>query len=126
MASTSSSLASLLRKWSTCEISDAFVKLGHNRPWYIPDIVRYSPSRSASGGGPSKICGPAYTVKMALASDKASPKPEKHFVDAIGPEGCVVVISTPLGGRGRVSALSWTGSVIAKSNLVSQLFGVGS
>ncbi|KAG8997936.1 hypothetical protein FRB94_007368 [Tulasnella sp. JGI-2019a] len=96
----SKALRSLLKPYTTCEISDAFIKLKHDRAWYIPDIVQYSPMQPSdiTSSGPSstdnKICGPAYTVKMVLASDKTSPTPKQHFVDAI-PEGSVVVISSP-------------------------------
>ncbi|KAG8864515.1 hypothetical protein FRB96_005018 [Tulasnella sp. 330] len=94
-------LRSLLHPYTTCEISDAFIKLKHNRPWYIPDIIQYSPTKpsdiayASQPTNENKICGPAYTVRMVLAVDKQSPTPKEHFVDAI-PEGSIVVISSPV------------------------------
>src|SRR5262245_14304211 len=48
------------------------------------------------GVGPSKIFGPAYTVRMVPATDKKSPTPPRHFADAI-PHGSVVFVSQPEG-----------------------------
>ena len=49
---------------------------------------------SSEGAEGVKICGPAFTVKMVEASDKTSPSPNEHFVDA-APEGHVIVITAP-------------------------------
>lgn len=78
-------------KFTSCEISDALVKLGVPSGGHIPDVTMFSPSRDADN---VKICGPAYTVKMVHASDKTSPKPSAHFVDS-APEGSVMLISAP-------------------------------
>lgn len=80
-----------LAEYTTCEISDALIKLGIPDGGYIPDITMFSPSFDDTS---ARICGPAYTVKMVLASDKSSPKLERHFVDS-APSGCVMVISAP-------------------------------
>jgi hypothetical protein len=65
-------LANELVQFSTCEISDALVKLGltHNmkenpvqRGGFIPDIQMLSPSPNDLVGQNKRICGPAYTVK---------------------------------------------------------------
>lgn len=96
-------LAHELADFSTCEISDALVKLGltHNakenpvqRGGFIPDIRMMSPSPNDMAGQNTKICGFAYTVKMARADDPYSPKPAQHFVDA-APPGSIAVISAP-------------------------------
>jgi hypothetical protein len=61
-----------LVQFSSCEISDALIKLGltHNakdapvqRGGYIPDINMLSPSPTVGDGQNTRICGYAYTVK---------------------------------------------------------------
>jgi len=88
-----------LSRFSTCEISDALIKQGIRSGGHIPDIEMYSPhsihdSTHEAAERLVKICGPAFTVKMVEASDKTSPSPEQHFVDAT-PEGHVMVITCP-------------------------------
>jgi len=80
----------LLLEFSTCEISDALIKLGVSTGGYIPDIHMFSPSPSTT-----RICAPAYTVQMVMASDESAPKLSAHFVDT-APEGCIIVIDAPL------------------------------
>ncbi|GAA5795392.1 ribonuclease E inhibitor RraA/Dimethylmenaquinone methyltransferase [Helicostylum pulchrum] len=81
-----------LKKYSTCEIADALLKLGQG-PWggYIPDIELWSPAYCQ---GDTRIVGPAFTVKMVEKSDTTSPTPKEHFVDAAH-EGSIIVISAP-------------------------------
>ncbi|EGO00106.1 hypothetical protein SERLA73DRAFT_122192 [Serpula lacrymans var. lacrymans S7.3] len=80
-----------LSSFSTCELSDALIKLGSPNGGYIPDINMMSPTSSASG---LRVCGPAYTVKMVMTSDKLSPKLSSHFVDT-ATAGSVIVIDAP-------------------------------
>ncbi|KZT66378.1 RraA-like protein [Daedalea quercina L-15889] len=80
-----------LADFSTCELSDALIKVGLPHGGHIPDIHMYSPH---SGASDVRICGPAYTVQMVLASDKQSPRPAAHFVDTAS-EGSVIVINAP-------------------------------
>lgn len=82
---------SKLADFSTCELSDALIKIGLPHGGHIPDIDLLSSRPSATE---TRICGPAYTVQMVLASDKLSPKPAAHFVDT-APEGSVIVIDAP-------------------------------
>jgi hypothetical protein len=89
--------------FSTCEVSDALIKLGVPHGGHIPDIHCISPhSRSESGGPaaqgvPVRLCGPAYTVRMVFASDCDAPKlQQSHFVD-LAPEGSIVFVSAPSG-----------------------------
>ncbi|KAI0690527.1 ribonuclease E inhibitor RraA/Dimethylmenaquinone methyltransferase [Cytidiella melzeri] len=84
--------SSSLSKFSTCEISDALLKLGVPHGGHIPDIHMFSPS--ATGSGETRICGPAYTVQMVLGSDTSAPKLTAHFVDTT-PPGSVVVVAAP-------------------------------
>jgi regulator of RNase E activity RraA len=74
---------------STCEISDALIKLGVSHGGHIPDIQLVS---SLSSG--ARICGPAYTVKMVLMSNKDAPRLSTHFVDA-APAGSIIFIDAP-------------------------------
>ncbi|CCL99090.1 uncharacterized protein FIBRA_01104 [Fibroporia radiculosa] len=88
---SSATLLSSLAKFSTCEISDALIKIGFPHGGHIPDIHMFSPQ---SSGSDVRVCGPAYTVQMVLASDETAPKPAAHYVDA-APEGSVIVIDAP-------------------------------
>ncbi|EAU91438.2 hypothetical protein CC1G_01927 [Coprinopsis cinerea okayama7 len=83
---TTTRTTSVLSDFSTCEISDALIKLKVPNGGYLPDV-----NMLAEG----KICSPAYTVKMVMGSDTSAPKFEGgHFVDGIT-EGHVVVIDAP-------------------------------
>ncbi|KAF7720925.1 hypothetical protein EC973_005771 [Apophysomyces ossiformis] len=88
---SATALASL-KRFSTCEIADALLKLGRG-PWggYIPDIEMWSPRYCE---GDTRIIGPAFTVKMVHKNDTTSPSPNDHFVDA-ATEGSVIVVSAP-------------------------------
>ncbi|KIJ49551.1 hypothetical protein M422DRAFT_246631 [Sphaerobolus stellatus SS14] len=79
-----------LSKFSTCELSDALIKLGLPHGGHIPDI-----SMLSSSDQETRICGPAYTVKMVLASDTEAPKLEKHFVDEATPNSVIVIDAPP-------------------------------
>ena len=89
MSNKTSDIQAKLAGFSTCEISDAMIKLGSPHGGFIPDIDQVSPS-----GTDTRICGPAYTVQMVLGSNKDSPKPSSHFVDT-APDGSVIVINAP-------------------------------
>ena len=81
-----------ISKFSSCEISDALIKLGVPHGGHIPDVHMLSPSTSSN----VKICAPAYTVQMVLSSDKSALKLSEHFVDT-ATEGSVIVIDSPPG-----------------------------
>lgn len=87
----SSDTSSKLADFSTCEISDALIKLKFPHGGHIPDIQMFSPTDPAF-----RACGPAYTVKMVAASDMHAPKLSAHFVDT-APAGHVVVVDAPPG-----------------------------
>lgn len=78
-----------LAAFSTCELSDALIRMRSPHGGHIPDIHMLSPTDSRI-----RLCGPAYTVQMVLDSDTSAPKLPAHFVDT-APEGSVVVISAP-------------------------------
>ncbi|KAI8993567.1 ribonuclease E inhibitor RraA/Dimethylmenaquinone methyltransferase [Pilobolus umbonatus] len=90
--SLSPAVLSALKRFSSCEIADALLKMGQ-KPWggYIADIELWSPKYCE---GDTRIIGPAFTVKMVETSDTTSPSPNQHFVDA-SEEGSVIVISAP-------------------------------
>ncbi|EPQ57202.1 RraA-like protein [Gloeophyllum trabeum ATCC 11539] len=87
----SSTSAPALSAYSTCELSDALIKLGAPHGGHVPDIHLFSPAPAPRD---FRLCGPAYTVQMVLASDRRAPKPPAHFVDT-APSGSVIVISAP-------------------------------
>ncbi|KAJ3999638.1 ribonuclease E inhibitor RraA/Dimethylmenaquinone methyltransferase [Lentinula boryana] len=90
---------SALASFSSCEISDALIKLGVPSGGYIPDINHFS-------GKP--ICGPAYTVKFVYSTETDAPKLSEHFVDT-APSGSVIVVEAPLHAKNAV----WGGLMTA-------------
>ncbi|KIW08196.1 uncharacterized protein PV09_01126 [Verruconis gallopava] len=87
------SVLAALRKFTTCDIGDALFRLKVPHGGYLSGLRMFSaPNRSRT----SKILGPAYMVKMVLASDTTSPTPNQHFADTI-PAGSVVFVSQPSG-----------------------------
>ncbi|CAK7231109.1 hypothetical protein SEUCBS140593_007814 [Sporothrix eucalyptigena] len=80
-----------LSKFTACDIADALLKLKHPNGGFLAGITLWSPERQA---GPTKIVGPAYTVKYAVHSDPV-PKIEGHYIDTI-PKGVVIFISSPV------------------------------
>jgi len=80
----------MLAQFSTCEVSDALLKLGLLNGGHIPDIAMISPQNDSG----LSLCAPAYTVKMVLASDVAAPRLSHHFVDT-APAGSFIVIDGP-------------------------------
>ncbi|PWY74511.1 RraA-like protein [Aspergillus sclerotioniger CBS 115572] len=90
-----------LQRFTSCDVGDALVKLGVPQGGYLSGLTMYSPGLMSST---AKIFGPAYTVKMVHAADKAPPTPKVHFADAI-PQNSVVFVSQP---KGLISAC-WGG-----------------
>ena len=83
----------LLSDFSTCEVSDALLKLGVPHGGHIPDIHQISrhPGRPLD-----HLCGPAYTVRFVLASEQDAPKLQGHFADLI-PKDTVAFVCAPPG-----------------------------
>ena len=88
-SSSASDVQAKLAGFSTCEISDALIKLGAPHGGHIPDMTMLSPADQST-----RLCGPAYTVQMVLGSNKDAPKLSAHFVDTV-PHGSVVLINAP-------------------------------
>lgn len=85
---------SALSSFSSCELSDALLKLGVESGGYIPDISQFS--------GKS-ICGQAYTVKFVSSTDTEAPKLSEHFMDT-APSNSVIVIDVPQRSVIRISS----------------------
>ncbi|TDL26252.1 RraA-like protein [Rickenella mellea] len=103
-----------LSLFSTCEISDALIKLGIPHGGHIPDINRICLEAPKN----KSICGPAFTVQMVLTSDKSAPKLENHFVDQ-AEAGAVMVIDAPPHAKNAV----WGGLMTAGAQ-ARGVFGV--
>lgn len=85
-----------LATFSTCELSDALIKLGNLTGGHIPNLRMISPSPATASGEETRLCGPAFTVKMVHTSETDAPKLQGHFADMIE-EGSVVFIAAPEG-----------------------------
>ncbi|WWC61799.1 uncharacterized protein I303_104384 [Kwoniella dejecticola CBS 10117] len=92
-----------LEELSTCEISDALVKLGNPTGGFLPHLNIYSPSpipndgESGSGREQVKLVGRVFTVRLVEQEKPGAElsngsKTDQHFVDA-APEGSVILIS---------------------------------
>ncbi|KAJ7783090.1 ribonuclease E inhibitor RraA/Dimethylmenaquinone methyltransferase [Mycena metata] len=105
------SVTSRLASFSSTEISDSLVKLGVASGGCIAGL---NFSVNLSPGNISKICAPAYTVKMVLASDTSAPKLSEHFVDT-APAGSVIVIDVPHQAQNAVWGGLMSAGAIARS-----------
>ncbi|KAF5722337.1 ribonuclease e inhibitor rraa dimethylmenaquinone methyltransferase [Fusarium mundagurra] len=94
----SSQSRELLRKFTSCDIGDALVKLKHPRGGFLKDI------KLRSVDSQTRIFGPAVTVKMAMVKSKGKPTLDTHFVDH-NVKGGVMYIHQP---RDAISAC-WGG-----------------
>ncbi|TDZ10336.1 4-hydroxy-4-methyl-2-oxoglutarate aldolase [Colletotrichum sidae] len=79
-----------LRKFTSCDIGDALVKLKHPYGGFLDGIRMFSP------GAGTRIFGPAVTVQMVEVSDTSAPKLDRHFVDH-NEDGGVMYIQQPRG-----------------------------
>ncbi|KDN44093.1 RraA-like protein [Tilletiaria anomala UBC 951] len=100
-------LAAKLGKYSTCEVSDALIKLKLPHGGHLPGIDMLSPQHLARQ---TRICGPAFTVKMVSQTEESAPKPAKHFVDAAEP-GSVMIVTAPSNCRSAI----WGGLMTARA-----------
>ncbi|KAH8817078.1 ribonuclease E inhibitor RraA/Dimethylmenaquinone methyltransferase [Xylogone sp. PMI_703] len=79
-----------LKSFSTCDVSDALLKLKHPNGGFLADLIMWSPQRQE---GDTKIVGPAYTVQY-VPKGTDTPAHSGHYIDSI-PAGAVVFISSP-------------------------------
>ncbi|KAL9940377.1 hypothetical protein V8E36_001082 [Tilletia maclaganii] len=105
-----STIFARVQEYSTCEISDGLIKLGIPHGGHIPGIDIFSPGHI---DGSTRVCGPAFTVKMVSQKDKDAPKPAKHFVDASEP-GSVMVVTCPPNTRSAI----WGGLMTARAQAI--------
>lgn len=64
--------------WSSCDVADALLKLKVPHGGFLADLTMWSPQRQ---DGPTKIVGPAYTVKYVRKNYENEPRPAGHYVD---------------------------------------------
>ncbi|KAF5642453.1 dlpA-like protein [Fusarium tjaetaba] len=93
MVSPDHSLAEKLRAYSTCDVSDALLKVGVPYGGFLPNLSMWSPLRQE---GDKKLIGPAYTVKFVRNTQTNAPKLKEHYIDTI-PKDHVIFISAPHG-----------------------------
>ncbi|CAG9936178.1 unnamed protein product [Clonostachys rosea f. rosea IK726] len=80
----------VLRRFTSCDIGDALVKLKYPNGGFLDGIRLFSPDSS------TRIFGPAITVKMVKSDDASAPSLEKHFVDH-NEDGRIMYIQQPQG-----------------------------
>ncbi|KAH7350602.1 ribonuclease E inhibitor RraA/Dimethylmenaquinone methyltransferase [Rhexocercosporidium sp. MPI-PUGE-AT-0058] len=80
-----------LQNFTSCDVSDALLKLAHPHGGFLSGLTLWSPQRQA---GETKIAGRAYTVKYVLNSETEAPKLEGHYIDSV-PQGAVIFVSSP-------------------------------
>ncbi|KAF9777110.1 hypothetical protein IL306_004622 [Fusarium sp. DS 682] len=81
----SSQARELLRKFTSCDIGDALVKLKY------PKGGNLNGMRLRSVDSQTRIFGPAVTVKMVHANNTSAPKLDTHFVDHNVPGGVMYI-----------------------------------
>ncbi|KAI0544707.1 RraA-like protein [Xylaria curta] len=91
MADSQDPIVRALYNYTTCDVSDALIKLKYRNGGFLSGLTMWSPQRQ---DGPTKIVGPAYTVKYVPLNDPA-PKHPTHYIDGV-PKGAVVFVSCPL------------------------------
>ncbi|KAH8689577.1 ribonuclease E inhibitor RraA/Dimethylmenaquinone methyltransferase [Talaromyces proteolyticus] len=89
MATASKALQGL-RKFTTCDIGDALVKLKYPYGGFLDGLQMFSPGQTGT-----RIFGPAITVKM-VETRSPGPNPPTHFADT-NEEGHIMYIQQPKG-----------------------------
>lgn len=86
-----------LKSFSTCDISDALIKIGR-KDFYIPNLLPFSISSSSTVETDFKFLGYAYTVKVESIREEGTPyhNEKYHWLDQASTEN-VVIISSPTG-----------------------------
>ncbi|KAK0249054.1 hypothetical protein LTR91_001026 [Friedmanniomyces endolithicus] len=80
-----------LEAYTSCDVADALSKLKVPHGGFLAGLTMWSPKRQ---DGPTKIVGPAYTVRYVRKNYENEPQPSGHYIDSI-PSGSVVFISAP-------------------------------
>lgn len=68
------------RGTSSCDVADALLKLKVPHGGFLAGLTMWSPQRQE---GPTRIVGPAYTVKYVRKNYENEPKPAGHYVQAL-------------------------------------------
>ncbi|KAK4196948.1 ribonuclease E inhibitor RraA/Dimethylmenaquinone methyltransferase [Triangularia verruculosa] len=79
-----------LQEFTTCDVSDALIKLKYRNGGFLSGLTMWSPQRQ---DGDTKIVGPAYTVEY-VPLDDPRPKHQGHYIDSV-PAGAVIFVSCP-------------------------------
>ena len=69
--------SALLMQCCSCDVADALLKLKVPHGGFLAGLTMWSPQRQE---GPTKIIGPAYTVKYVRKTYENEPKPAGHYV----------------------------------------------
>ncbi|KAK1062959.1 hypothetical protein LTR74_009906 [Friedmanniomyces endolithicus] len=80
-----------LEAYTSCDVADALSKLKVPHGGFLAGLTMWSPKRQ---DGPTKVVGPAYTVRYVRKNYENEPQPGGHYIDSI-PSGSVVFISAP-------------------------------
>ncbi|KAK3330046.1 RraA-like protein [Apodospora peruviana] len=89
-SSSEDPIVEALQAYTTCDVSDALIKLKFRNGGFLSGLTMWSPKRQ---DGPTKIIGPAYTVQYVPLDDER-PKHPTHYIDSV-PPGAVVFVSCP-------------------------------
>jgi hypothetical protein len=77
------SIGTVLSNYSTCDISDALLKLGIPTGGFLPGLSLWSPHRQE---GPTRLAGPAYTVNFVRNHQTNAPVLAEHYVRVSSPK----------------------------------------
>ncbi|KAF6220415.1 hypothetical protein HO133_002847 [Letharia lupina] len=80
-----------LHDFTSCDVADALLKLNHPHGGFLADLTMWSPKRQ---DGPTKMIGPAYTVKYVRKDHGTAPTHQGHYIDTIPPHS-ILFISAP-------------------------------
>ncbi|KAJ3518551.1 hypothetical protein NM208_g14477 [Fusarium decemcellulare] len=80
-----------LKQYSTCDVSNALLKLNYPHGGILPNISLWSPLRQA---GDTKIAGPAYTVLYVPKGTLEQPLEREHYVALLPSQRCRLLALT--------------------------------
>ncbi|KAI1818550.1 RraA-like protein [Poronia punctata] len=80
-----------LQEYTTCDVSDALIKLKYRNGGFLSGLTMWSPVRQE---GSTKIVGKAYTVQYVPLDDPVPKYAGGHYIDQV-PKGAVIFVSCP-------------------------------
>ncbi|KAJ5132729.1 RraA-like protein [Penicillium atrosanguineum] len=98
-----------LKRFTTCDIGDALVKLKHPYGGFLDGLQMFSP------GSGTSLYGPAITVKM-VETNSPGPTPPIHFADA-NKAGHIMYIQQPKG----LPSACWGGLMSTRAQTLGSL-----